>query len=95
VSAREAATAAIATARAAVAAGAFVDLAGLDRLIGEACEEAKSAPKETRPAAAEELLGLVRELDWLALELASQQQAAFRPEPVSPERASAAYKDRG
>ena len=94
MSAREAATAAIATARAAVAAGAFVDLAGLDRLIGEACDEARSAPKETRAAAAEELLGLVRELDWLAFELASQQ-AAFRPEPVSPERASAAYKDRG
>jgi hypothetical protein len=94
VSAREAATAAIATARAAVAAGAFVDLAGLDRLIGEACDEARTAPKATRAAAAEELLGLVRELDWLALELASQQ-AAFRREPVSPERASAAYKDRG
>jgi hypothetical protein len=94
MSAREAVSAAIATARAAVAAGAFVDLGGLDRLIGEACEEAKRAPKETRAAAAEELLGLVRELDWLALELASQQ-AAFRPEPVSPRHASDAYKDRG
>jgi hypothetical protein len=92
MSARQQAVDAIAIAREAVAAGAFVDLTGLDKLITLACDEARSAPSTNRVAAAEELLGLVRELDWLSLELASQQEAARRPAPITARQAAAAYK---
>jgi hypothetical protein len=92
MSAREEAVAAIAMARDAIGAGAFVDLAGLDALITRACDEAKSSPVARRAAAAEELLGLVRELDWLSLELAAQQEAALRQTPISAAHAAAAYK---
>jgi hypothetical protein len=94
MSARQAAFDAIATAREAVAAGDYVDLSGLDALIARACDEAKTAPAPTRAAAAEELLSLVRELDWLSLELAAQQEAALRAESTSSRRAAAAYKSR-
>jgi hypothetical protein len=92
MSAREQAVEAIAMAREAVASGAFVDLAGLDGLITRACDEAKAAPAASRQAAAEELLGLVRELDWLSLELAAQQEAALRQSPATAAQAAAAYK---
>ena len=64
--------AAVAGARAALAEGAVVDVAGLDAAVAEACRAAQEAVGAQRQAALTAMTTLVAELDGLAVELARQ-----------------------
>lgn len=63
------AVAAIAAARQALADGATADLAGLDRMVAEACAAARVLPAQGRAAAADALGVLVGTLTELAADL--------------------------
>jgi hypothetical protein len=78
--------AAVAGARAALAEGAFIEFAGLDTAVAEACEAARAASGAERPAALVAMTTLASELDGLAEELA-RRNAARR------QRAADAYGD--
>ncbi|HUC67241.1 MAG TPA: hypothetical protein VMA53_17505 [Stellaceae bacterium] len=82
-------TAAIAEARRAVAAGALVDMSGLDAAIGEICDAARTLPAAERDAFAERLVALAAALDQLALDIVHQREAAQR------QRANDAYGQEG
>jgi hypothetical protein len=82
-------TAAIAEARRAVAAGALVDMSGLDAAISEVCDAARTLPAGEREAFAEGLVALAAALDQLALDIVHQREAAQR------QRANDAYGQEG
>jgi hypothetical protein len=82
-------TAAITEARRAVAAGALVDMSGLDAAIGEVCDAARALPAAERDAVAESLVALAAALDQLALDIVRQREAAQR------QRANDAYGQEG
>jgi hypothetical protein len=94
LAALERAVAAIATAREAIAAGIFIDLAGLDRLVEAACVEAREAPAEVDDATAKRLVALLVDLDELAGELRAQHDAAMRTPTPPHGEAAKAYKRR-
>ena len=81
--------AAIAEARSAVAAGALVDLAGLDAAVSVLCDAAREAPAAERPALAQGLAALAEALDNLAADIMRQREAAQR------QRANDAYGQEG
>ncbi len=81
--------AAIAEARSAVAAGALVDLGGLDAAIAALCDAARQAPAAERPALAQGLAALAEALDQLAADITRQREAAQR------QRANDAYGQEG
>ncbi|HZB90639.1 MAG TPA: hypothetical protein VE397_04305 [Stellaceae bacterium] len=81
--------AAIAEARRAVAAGALIELGGLDAAVAEACEAAQAAPQDERAALARGLAALAEALDQLAAEITRQREAALR------QRANDAYGQEG
>lgn len=64
--------AAVAGARAALAEGAVVEVAGLDAAVADACRAAQEASGAQRQAALTAMTTLVAELDGLAVELARQ-----------------------
>jgi hypothetical protein len=90
----EEAGAAVATAREAVAAGIFVDLAGLDVVVARACLEARHGSTATDETPARLLLALLAELDLLAGELQAQRDASTEPGPAARDAAVKAYKNR-
>ncbi len=81
--------AAIAEARRAVAAGALVDMSGLDAAIGEICDAARTLSAAEREAFAQSLAALAAALDELALDIVRQREAAQR------QRANDAYGQEG
>ena len=81
--------AAIAEARRAVAAGALIELGGLDAAVAEACEAAQAAPQDERAALARGLAAVAEALDQLAAEITHQREAALR------QRANDAYGQEG
>jgi hypothetical protein len=81
--------AAVAAARHAVAAGALIEISGLDSAVAQMCRTAESVPAAARGAFAEELAALATALEQLATEIARQSEAAQR------QRAADAYRDGG
>ncbi|HZS82003.1 MAG TPA: hypothetical protein VFA50_03985 [Stellaceae bacterium] len=85
-------TESIAAARASVAAGAVLDLAGLDAETARMCEALPQLPPAERQAAAQELRQLITELDLLTEALRQQHdlfEAAARRN--ARDRAAEAY----
>ncbi len=63
--------------RAAIAAGAFVELAGLDTEVAHIVDAAKTTTLAERPQVLAALAALLRELDDLTVDLCRQRDAAL------------------